>query len=67
MYLDRWKVHGRKRRSSEELHSDEQSADIDIGDSQLQFTTACAISSTRDNLLQYRAAASAPRLVVESG
>ena len=54
------------QRISEELHSDEQSA---VGDyhSQLPFTTACAISSTIDNLWQYKSAASAPRLVVELG
>ena len=61
MYLERWKVCARKRRSkdSEELHSDRQSADR-----KLLFTAAIY------NCLCYqecKAATSAPRLVVELG
>ena len=60
MYLERWKVNrARKERSkdSEELHSDEQSAD------RLSFTAAIYNCSVRYQ--QYKAAASAPRRVVQ--
>ena len=60
MYLDRWKIHARMGRlkDSEELHSDEQSAD------RLSFTAAIYICL---HYQQYKVAASDPRLVVELG
>ena len=60
MYLDRWKIHARKGRlkDSEELHSDEQSAD------RLSFTATIYICL---HYQQYKVAASGPRLVVELG